>query len=57
MGPAEPTLYPINHDQWGFVDDAADTAISSLRSSTPVKADAERAVAGLIAALQNPTGH
>lgn len=53
---AEPTMRPMNIDQWGFVDDAADVAISSLRAGKPVAADAEAAVNGLIAALRNPAG-
>jgi hypothetical protein len=53
---AEPTMRPMNIDQWGVVDDAADVAISSLRASKPVAADAEAAVNGLIAALRNPAG-
>jgi hypothetical protein len=53
---AEPALYPMNHDQWGFVDEAADGAISSLRAGNPVQIDAENAVSRLIAALKNPAG-
>jgi hypothetical protein len=53
---AEPTLYPMNNDQWGHVDDAADGAISALRTNPAVQADARTAVTALIAALQDPAG-
>jgi hypothetical protein len=53
---AEPTLYPKNHDQWGMVDEASDAAITALRTHPQVQADAETAVAGLIATLKNPAG-
>jgi len=54
---AEPTMRPLNIDQWGVVDDAADQAIGSLRAAAPVASEVETAVSGLIAALQNPAGN
>lgn len=53
---AEPTLYPKNHEQWGKLDEAADAAITSLRTHPHVPSDVETALTGLIAALKNPAG-
>ncbi|PWR24055.1 hypothetical protein DKG75_00360 [Zavarzinia compransoris] len=52
----QPDLRPRNVDQWGVIDDAADRAIAALRAGKPVQSEAKDAVAGLIAALQNPAG-
>lgn len=52
---AEHELYHMDKAAWGIVDDAADKAISSLRAKKPVQAKAQTAVAGLIAAVENPS--
>ncbi|WP_428423409.1 hypothetical protein [Pararhizobium sp.] len=51
---AEPTMRPKNIDEWGVIDDAADAAITSLRTSKPKAADAKTTVSALIDTLKNP---
>lgn len=48
-------LRALSSDKWGVIDDASDAAITSLRSSPVVAADATAAVTALIAALDNPS--
>lgn len=48
-------LRALSAEKWGVIDDASDAAITSLRSSPPVAADATAAVTVLIAALDNPS--
>ena len=50
------TMRPLNKADWGNVDDAADIAIKSLRAKAPDAATATTALAGLVAALDNPSG-
>lgn len=50
----EATMRPLNPAAWGTVDDAADTAIHSLRSGTPDSQKVDSAVKDLIATLANP---
>lgn len=52
----EETMRPLNGAAWGNIDDAADTAIHSLRAETPQAADVVTAVKGLIATLDAPYG-
>jgi thiamine pyrophosphokinase len=52
---AEHELYHKDKTAWGVVDDAADRAISSLTAKRPTQANAKLAVAGLVAAIQNPS--
>jgi len=52
---AHTRLRPLNPDEWGVIDDAADAAIAALRAKKPVAADAKTTVTALIAALQNPS--
>ncbi|MFJ6322027.1 MULTISPECIES: hypothetical protein [unclassified Rhizobium] len=51
----QPTLYYKDKKAWGFVDDAADGAISSLRAKKPDAAKAKAAVKNLIAKMKNPS--
>lgn len=51
---AEPTLYPKDKKAWSSIDDAADSAISSLRAPKPSRAKAKNAVDGLIKSLKSP---
>jgi hypothetical protein len=48
-------LRVLSADKWGVIDDASDAAITSLRASPLLAADATAAVTALIAALDNPT--
>lgn len=50
----EATMRPLNPTAWGTVDDAADTAIHSLRSGNPDSQKVNSAVQDLIATLANP---
>jgi len=50
----EAGMRPLNQAAWGNIDDAADTAIHSLRAGAPDPASVAAAVKGLIAALDNP---
>lgn len=52
----EATMRPLNEAAWGNIDDAADTAIHSLRTDKPQAADVATAVKQLIATLDNPYG-
>lgn len=53
---AEAGMRPLNPDAWGKIDDAADAALKSLRRGTPTADVVTPALAGLLAALDNPTG-
>jgi hypothetical protein len=48
------TMRPLNPAAWGTIDDAADTAIHSLRSGNPDPQKVNSAVKDLIATLANP---
>ena len=50
----EATMRPLNESAWGTIDDAADTAIHSLRATAPDAASVAGAMKGLLAALDNP---
>lgn len=50
-------MRPLDPNEWGTVDDAADVAIASLRAKKPTVPKAKAAVTALIAAIQNPAGH
>ncbi|WP_320196656.1 hypothetical protein RMR10_005985 [Agrobacterium rosae] len=52
---AQPRLYHLDKTEWGVVDDAADKAISSLRSAKPNATEAKTSVSGLIAAIKHPS--
>ncbi|NLS01578.1 hypothetical protein HGP17_32490 [Rhizobium sp. P38BS-XIX] len=52
---AQSKLYPLNKDQWGVIDTAADGAISSLRAAKPSQAKASSALKQLIKAIENPS--
>ncbi|WP_267555506.1 hypothetical protein [Rhizobium rhizogenes] len=52
---AQSQLYPLNHEEWGAIDTAADGAISSLRAKTPSSAKAKLALMALLKAMQNPS--
>lgn len=47
-------MQPLSPARWGAVDVAADVAIESLRAPNPSQPNAEAALAGLIAELDNP---
>lgn len=49
------TMQPLSPPDWGAIDTASDRAIEALRAAQPNQQDAEAALAGLIAALDNPT--
>ncbi len=49
------TMRPLSPPKWVVIDHAADAAIGALRAPQPVEADAEAALNGLIAALDNPS--
>jgi hypothetical protein len=51
---AEPTMRPKNIDEWGVIDDAADAAITSLRTGKPKATDVTATVSALIDTLKNP---
>lgn len=51
---ATASLYARDKDQWTVIDLAADKAITSLRAKPPVAATVKTAVAGLLAAVDNP---
>lgn len=53
---AEAGMRPINADAWGKIDHASDGALKSLRKGTPTAATVTPALAGLLTALNNPTG-
>lgn len=48
------TMQPLSPEKWHAVDAAADAAIDGLRAGSPVQADVETALTGLIAELDNP---
>jgi hypothetical protein len=48
-------LRPLNVDEWGVIDDAADEAIAALRASKPNAAAAKTTLAALVAAIQDPS--
>jgi hypothetical protein len=48
-------LRALSSDKWGVIDDASDKAISAVRTSNPVPANAAAAVEALIASLENPS--
>lgn len=50
----EEAMRPLNEAAWGNIDDAADTAIHSLRSEKPDAPEVASALKGLIAVLDNP---
>jgi hypothetical protein len=52
----EATLYPKDKTVWGAIDDAADAAISSLRTGKTSATKARTTVSELLAKLQDPTG-
>lgn len=52
---AEHELYNRDKSAWGVVDDAADKAISSLRTKRPVQAKAKVAISDLVSAIENPS--
>lgn len=47
-------MRPQNPEAWGTIDDAADAAIHSLRTSSPQAASVDSATKELIATLNNP---
>ena len=50
----EETMRPLNEAAWGNIDDAADTAIHSLRTDQPKADEVATAVKGLIATIDDP---
>ncbi|OCI98402.1 hypothetical protein A6U86_33790 [Rhizobium sp. AC27/96] len=52
---AQSRLYPLNHEEWGAIDTAADGAISSLRAKKPSPDNAKLALKTLIKVMQNPS--
>ena len=52
---ASKTMRGLNKDDWGHVDDAADTAMRDLRDSAPDAAKVKVTLAALMAALSDPT--
>ena len=50
----EETMRPLNEAAWGNIDDAADTAIHSLRTDQPKADEVAIAVKALIATIDNP---
>lgn len=53
---AEPTMHPLNPEQWGNVDGLIDTALKSLRAATPAQGPVTDALTALQAGLDNPGG-
>jgi hypothetical protein len=51
---AEKTLYPKSKSEWSVIDDAADAAISALRTKKPNPMDAQKTVSALIDTLKHP---
>ncbi len=51
---AESTMRPLNTNAWGTVDDAADAALSALRSGTPTADKVTETLTALMATLENP---
>lgn len=51
---AEHALYPKDKDAWSVVDDAADTAIASLRAGHPDPVSAQKTVSALLDTLKDP---
>jgi hypothetical protein len=47
-------VYTRDAAQWGVIDGAADTAITSLRTKPVVASKASKAVSGLLTAIDNP---
>ena len=54
---AESTLYPKDKTAWSTIDDAADAAISSLRTGSPDAVTAQKNVSALIDTLKDPAAH
>jgi hypothetical protein len=48
-------LRPINSNDWGNIDDAADAALSALRAKTPDAANVKSTLVDLQTALANPS--
>jgi hypothetical protein len=53
---ATASLRPLNADQWGAIDDAADAAIGALRANPPAADKVDVTLAALGAALSDPGG-
>lgn len=52
---AESTMRPLNAAAWGTVDEASDAALHALRAKAPDAAKVTTALAGLMAALNDPS--
>ena len=52
---ASKTMKPLNKDDWGHVDDAADAAMKDLRESAPDAAKVKITLAALLASLNDPS--
>ena len=51
---AAETMRPLNPTAWGNVDEAADKALSALRSDVPEKDEVNGTLTGLLAAIDDP---
>lgn len=52
---AETAIRPLNQEQWGNIDEAADGALSAVRKSSPDAAAAKAALGTLMATLNDPS--
>lgn len=52
---ASKTMKPLNKDDWGHVDDAADAAMKDLRQSAPDPTKVKVTLAALLASLEDPS--
>lgn len=52
---AETAIRPLNQAEWGNIDSASDDALSALRAAKPVPDDVNKALAALMAALNDPS--
>ncbi|WCK79836.1 hypothetical protein [Agrobacterium fabrum] len=51
---AETALRPLNQSDWGNIDAASDATLKALRQSSPSADKVNKALAALMAALNNP---
>jgi hypothetical protein len=52
---AETAIRPLNQEQWGNIDGAADTALRTVRAASPAPDKVKLALAALMAALNDPS--